>query len=124
MTAAKCRHEASVSEYQSEEELLKKWAKWVKQQRMVVGYGVNALRTRTGGETLIHDDLADRIDTAICLSGPYYKTVIKQTYLVNNHDYERDVRAALDAFRSAFDALESVDLSQARVRWWRDDLIQ
>jgi len=124
MATAKCKHEATVFEYQAEEVLLRKWARWITRERYISGYGVNVLRPRTPGEEPISDDLADRIDTAICMTGVFNRTVIKQTYLLENHDYESQLRVALDTFRSAFDALESVDRAQMRVRWWRGELVQ
>lgn len=124
MATAKCKHEASVFEYAVEETLLKKWAKWIKREEYATGYGVNALRPRTPGEAPIADDLADRIDTAICMCGPFYRRVIKHTYLLDNHDYEAHVQLALDTFRSAFSALESVDRAEMRVKWWRGELVQ
>lgn len=92
-------------EFHRENELLSEWAVWARKERMVTGYGAGVLRKRDDGVTPQPDDLMMPVDRAVAMTGQRYKRMLVRWYLANIYDDQREMRAALDAFRTCYTEL-------------------
>lgn len=102
-------------EFHRENELLSEWAIWVRCEHFIAGYGTGVLRVRSAGVTPLTDDLMMPVDRAVAMTGERYKRMLVRWYLQDIYDDQREMRAALDAFRTCYTEI-TMEHDQATTR--------